>query len=203
MLRDVLMQKGLSNREAEVADLVSKGLSNKEVANQLFVTEKTVKFHLTNIYKKMSVKSRAQLIVWCLPHMGFVEAEQPKTPHQEIQAQNQQPQSMPFGNSPVGRTTELIGGFGNNQIGGQGQNQNQGQNQGQYQNLPQQNYGQQNQNQQNQNSQQQPQQPNTNNQPSSNNQSNQQGTSGSGNGTTGNGPGTSGDKGPDAGAFGF
>lgn len=73
MLRDVLMQRGLSNREAEVAELVSKGLSNKEVANQLFVTEKTVKFHLTNIYKKMSVKSRAQLIVWCLPHIGFIE----------------------------------------------------------------------------------------------------------------------------------
>lgn len=75
MLRDVLIQKGLSNRESEVADLVSKGLSNKEVANQLFVTEKTVKFHLTNIYKKMNVKSRAQLIVWCLPHLGFVETE--------------------------------------------------------------------------------------------------------------------------------
>lgn len=75
MLRDILIQKGLSNREAEVAELVSKGLSNKEVANQLFVTEKTVKFHLTNIYKKMNVKSRAQLIVWCLPHLGFVENE--------------------------------------------------------------------------------------------------------------------------------
>lgn len=71
MLRDVLTQKGLSQREAEVAELVSKGLSNKEVANQLFVTEKTVKFHLTNIYKKMAVKSRAQLIVWCVPHLDF------------------------------------------------------------------------------------------------------------------------------------
>ena len=74
MLKDILAQKGLSHREAEVAELVSKGLSNKEVANQLFVTEKTVKFHLTNIYKKMSVKSRAQLIVWCMPHMDFVTA---------------------------------------------------------------------------------------------------------------------------------
>ena len=75
MLRDVLInQKGLSNREAEVAELVTKGLSNKEVANQLFVTEKTVKFHLTNIYKKMSLKSRAQLIVWCMPHFSFAEA---------------------------------------------------------------------------------------------------------------------------------
>src|SRR5215475_103854 len=73
MLRDVLIQKGLSNREAEVAELVTKGLSNKEVANQLFVTEKTVKFHLTNIYKKMAVKSRAQLIVWCVPYLDFAE----------------------------------------------------------------------------------------------------------------------------------
>src|ERR1700723_2243925 len=72
MLKDVLTQRGLSHREAEVAELVSKGLSNKEVAGQLFVTEKTVKFHLTNIYKKMAVKSRAQLIVWCVPHVDFV-----------------------------------------------------------------------------------------------------------------------------------
>ena len=76
MLKDVLTQKGLSSREAEVAELVSKGLSNKEVANQLFVTEKTVKFHLTNIYKKMAVKSRAQLIVWCVPHLDFSGATQ-------------------------------------------------------------------------------------------------------------------------------
>ncbi|MDZ4676221.1 MAG: helix-turn-helix transcriptional regulator [Oligoflexia bacterium] len=72
MLKDVLTQRGLSHREAEVAELVSKGLSNKEVASQLFVTEKTFKFHLTNIYKKMSVKSRAQLIVWCVPHVDFL-----------------------------------------------------------------------------------------------------------------------------------
>ncbi|MCS6838000.1 MAG: helix-turn-helix transcriptional regulator [Bdellovibrionaceae bacterium] len=78
MLRDILIQKGLSNREAEVAELVTRGLSNKEVANQLFVTEKTVKFHLTNIYKKMNVKSRAQLIVWCLPHLSFIENERPQ-----------------------------------------------------------------------------------------------------------------------------
>lgn len=62
----LINQFGLSNREAEVAVLVAKGLSNKEVANQLFVTEKTIKFHLTNIYKKINVKSRAQLIVLVL-----------------------------------------------------------------------------------------------------------------------------------------
>ena len=113
MLRDVLIQKGLSNREAEVAELVSKGLSNKEVANQLFVTEKTVKFHLTNIYKKMSVKSRAQLIVWCLPHLGFVESETRNTEN-SIQAANNASiatQTIPAGSATV--TTQIIPGRSN------------------------------------------------------------------------------------------
>jgi LuxR family transcriptional regulator, positive regulator of biofilm formation len=100
MLRDVLIQKGLSSREAEVAELVTKGLSNKEVANQLFVTEKTVKFHLTNIYKKMNVKSRAQLIVWCLPHLGFVEKEERQTNPDAIAAgQAAAQQTIPVGNA--------------------------------------------------------------------------------------------------------
>lgn len=104
MLRDVLIQKGLSNREAEVAELVSKGLSNKEVANQLFVTEKTVKFHLTNIYKKMSVKSRAQLIVWCLPHMSFVESTTGNTTGVNTSAgagNSSEIDTIPLGNSPI------------------------------------------------------------------------------------------------------
>lgn len=100
MLRDVLTQKGLSNREAEVAELVTKGLSNKEVASQLFVTEKTVKFHLTNIYKKMNVKSRAQLIVWCMPHLTF--AEEPAEAPAAAPAANAQANTIPAGSSPVG-----------------------------------------------------------------------------------------------------
>jgi DNA-binding CsgD family transcriptional regulator len=122
MLRDVLIQKGLSNREAEVAELVSKGLSNKEVANQLFVTEKTVKFHLTNIYKKMSVKSRAQLIVWCLPHLGFVENEstQPTTTPMSAGAAASV-NTIPVGSAtvsggsnvtPIRGTNDIIGGSG-------------------------------------------------------------------------------------------
>ncbi len=102
MLRDILIQKGLSNRESEVAELVTKGLSNKEVANQLFVTEKTVKFHLTNIYKKMNVKSRAQLIVWCLPHLGFVEKEE-KRPADQANVVNAAANAA--GTIPAGATT--------------------------------------------------------------------------------------------------
>lgn len=107
MLRDVLIQKGLSNREAEVAELVTKGLSNKEVANQLFVTEKTVKFHLTNIYKKMNVKSRAQLIVWCLPHLGFVEKDEKPMVDNNANTINMGSTTIPAG------TTSLATGAGN------------------------------------------------------------------------------------------
>jgi DNA-binding NarL/FixJ family response regulator len=74
-LNDVLKEKGLTTRERETAELVSKGLSNKEVASQLFITEKSVKFHLTNVYKKLALNSRAQLIVFCLPHMGWNETD--------------------------------------------------------------------------------------------------------------------------------
>ncbi|MBX2996751.1 MAG: helix-turn-helix transcriptional regulator [Bdellovibrionaceae bacterium] len=133
MLRDVLIQKGLSNREAEVAELVSKGLSNKEVANQLFVTEKTVKFHLTNIYKKMNVKSRAQLIVWCLPHLGFVENEaQKEAPVQSTNNNAFGATTIPAGSATVGgnnvqtiipgRSNDITGGNrgGNSDMGAMG-----------------------------------------------------------------------------------
>jgi DNA-binding CsgD family transcriptional regulator len=110
MLRDILIQKGLSNRESEVAELVSKGLSNKEVANQLFVTEKTVKFHLTNIYKKMNVKSRAQLIVWCLPHLGFVESEMRAEVAQPAGASAYNTQATPT--IPAGNATITLPGTG-------------------------------------------------------------------------------------------
>ncbi len=99
MLREILTQKGLSNREAEVAELVVKGLSNKEVANQLFVTEKTVKFHLTNIYKKMSVKSRAQLIVWCMPYQSFVE-------NNTQESSNTTNNSIPAGSSTINNNNQ-------------------------------------------------------------------------------------------------
>ena len=59
---ELLKTKGLSRREIEVAHEISKGITNKEAANALFVCEKTVKYHLTNIYSKLSVKSRAKLI---------------------------------------------------------------------------------------------------------------------------------------------
>ncbi|MDP4946442.1 response regulator transcription factor [Alishewanella sp. SMS8] len=53
----------LSKREFEVASLVRQGLSNKQVAERLFITERTVKQHLTATFAKLGVKDRLQLIM--------------------------------------------------------------------------------------------------------------------------------------------
>lgn len=53
--------KLLSEREAQVARLVASGASNKEIANQLAITERTVKAHLTTIFEKLSLRDRLQL----------------------------------------------------------------------------------------------------------------------------------------------
>lgn len=51
-----------SRAENDVVVYLKMGLSNKEIAERLFVTEKTIKFHLTNIYEKAGVKSRMEFI---------------------------------------------------------------------------------------------------------------------------------------------
>lgn len=51
----------LSEREAQVAHLVAGGASNKEIAQQLFITERTVKAHMTAIFEKTGVRDRLQL----------------------------------------------------------------------------------------------------------------------------------------------
>ena len=51
----------LTSREQEVATLVAKGLSNKEIARHLNLEEGTVKIHLHNIYEKLAIKNRTVL----------------------------------------------------------------------------------------------------------------------------------------------
>jgi DNA-binding NarL/FixJ family response regulator len=54
----------LTKRELEIARLVAGGLKNSEVAGTLFLAEKTVAAHLSNIYGKVEVRSRVQLGAW-------------------------------------------------------------------------------------------------------------------------------------------
>ena len=51
----------LTSQESRVAILVSQGLSNREVAAALFVSPKTVEYHLSNVYRKRGLRSRSEL----------------------------------------------------------------------------------------------------------------------------------------------
>ncbi len=55
---------GLTETEAKVVKHVLSGLTNKEIASQLYISEKTVKFHLYKIFKKLETKNRSELILF-------------------------------------------------------------------------------------------------------------------------------------------
>ncbi|RNF34731.1 response regulator transcription factor [Paracoccus methylarcula] len=56
--------QSLSRREAAMLEALSKGLTNKELSRELEISTNTVKFHLSNLYDKLSVKNRAQAIAF-------------------------------------------------------------------------------------------------------------------------------------------
>ncbi len=56
----------LTKRELEVLRLLTRGLLNKEIADQLSISEKTVKNHVSNIFKKMGVSDRTQAAVYAI-----------------------------------------------------------------------------------------------------------------------------------------
>ena len=60
---DQLQNLGISNREYEVLLLIAKGYSNKEIADQLFVTESTIKTHVSNLLVKLDAKRRTEALV--------------------------------------------------------------------------------------------------------------------------------------------
>lgn len=54
----------LTNREMNILEEVAKGLTNKEIANNTFVSEYTVKKHISNILKKLNLKSRRDIMIY-------------------------------------------------------------------------------------------------------------------------------------------
>lgn len=56
----------LSEREKEVALAVSKGLSNRQISDRLFLSEGTIKNYITSILEKLNLRQRTQIAVYCL-----------------------------------------------------------------------------------------------------------------------------------------
>jgi DNA-binding NarL/FixJ family response regulator len=63
----------LTRREQEILTHVSEGMANAEIARQLWVSEQTVKFHLSNIYRKLNVTNRTQASRWA--RLGRIDDE--------------------------------------------------------------------------------------------------------------------------------
>ena len=65
---------GLTNREIEITKLIAQGFKNKEIAEKLYTSIKTVETHRTNIYKKLSIHDRTELVKLAL-EKGLLENE--------------------------------------------------------------------------------------------------------------------------------
>jgi DNA-binding NarL/FixJ family response regulator len=68
----------LTSRELEILQLVIAGKTNKAIASELDISEKTVEFHLDNIYSKIGARTRLMASVWALQH--GIEAEPREIP---------------------------------------------------------------------------------------------------------------------------
>jgi len=59
-------ENSLTAREVEVLELIAEGMLNKNIAKTLFISEKTVKNHVSNIFKKLNVTDRTQAAIYAL-----------------------------------------------------------------------------------------------------------------------------------------
>ncbi len=65
--------EGLTDREREVVRLVAQGRSNAEIAQELVISDKTVKTHISNILSKLDLDDRTQLAIYAIKH-GLVDS---------------------------------------------------------------------------------------------------------------------------------
>ncbi|EPR13256.1 response regulator [Ruminiclostridium papyrosolvens] len=66
--QDKSIVNNLTNREVEVLKLIAEGMINKEIAKTLYISEKTVKNHISNIFKKLDVNDRTQAAIYAFKH---------------------------------------------------------------------------------------------------------------------------------------
>lgn len=65
-------EQGLSPREAEVIACISRGMSNREIAEESYLSVNTVKTHIRSAYRKIGVERRSQAVLWGVAH-GLVD----------------------------------------------------------------------------------------------------------------------------------
>ncbi|CAM4165501.1 LuxR C-terminal-related transcriptional regulator [Vibrio agarivorans] len=65
--------QSLTKREKQIIRLLGHGASNHQIADELFVSENTVKTHLHNIFKKINAKNRLQALLWANNNIGMEE----------------------------------------------------------------------------------------------------------------------------------
>jgi two-component system nitrate/nitrite response regulator NarL len=75
MRADTAAELGLTARELSIVRAVARGMSNRAIGKQLFVTEQTIKFHMTNILRKLELKNRTEVARWAHTHGLFTEDE--------------------------------------------------------------------------------------------------------------------------------
>lgn len=70
---EAVLQLGISKREYDVLQLLGKGLSNQQIADELFVSQNTIKTHTSRLFEKLDVKNRTQAIIKA-QEMGLISA---------------------------------------------------------------------------------------------------------------------------------
>ena len=68
MKQQHFLHEDLTQRELEVLLLIAQGKSNQEIADELFITLKTVKTHVSNILSKLEVEDRTQATIYAFKH---------------------------------------------------------------------------------------------------------------------------------------
>nr|WP_294582649.1 helix-turn-helix transcriptional regulator [uncultured Anaerotignum sp.] len=61
-VEEAVEQFGLTKKESDILDLLVKGYNNKEICDQMVISSNTVKKHILNIYRKLNIKNRVQLL---------------------------------------------------------------------------------------------------------------------------------------------